>query len=261
MNNFKQLASPEVTEVVANYVHSPLRFSEPPSVSADGEWMNKKETIEFGFAPEVEALTDALVVKAREMACEDLGVGEVPDTVERTLREASWRLALKYYARDGWESAVLHVYNELSTGVIRVINRLELLLLKRLDWKLPFQEAADLLPSVLERQIDRLHLLITRANTAASDERTRFYAGDSSEKTAVRALVLPQWLLILQDLRRAELKALQLAADMPPVLGSLFERSGPRDLSAFEADAKRLLKKRPVRYRSAPTAPPPVKAT
>lgn len=230
-------SSPFTHKIVEEYLKS-QRFAEKRE--GDQTWLMKKEVVEHGFSPEVEALTDALVCTAKEMmhVGEELGEKEF-----RLLQETSWRIALKFYARDGWDSACREVYSHLCYNSVHLLNSLEVPLLEHLGWKLPFQLAEKFFPEVLQRQIDRLDGALREASREATEKRVAFHKDEATEGEAVQAIMLEQWIIYMREFRRKELKgehgelAFRTLDDV--ARNGLFQ--------VFEERARRVLKKRPVR--------------
>lgn len=225
----------ECMKAIAPYLLSPLLFSYPPKPTRDGWWMTQKEAIEYGFAPEVEALTEALVDK--------ITTETMTEKTRLLMQETAWRIALKFYTRDGIEGAVAYIYRSMSSEAVDTLNRAEVVVLDYLSWSLPFEEAARAFPQVLQRQVDRLTPLIVAATRLAADERARYQSGESTEGVALGFSMYSLWLRYLQERRREEAEALKTAPDTVPLEVEWRDLKSIRD---FEQQARRMMKKRPM---------------
>lgn len=227
--------SPYTSRIVQDYLKT-KRFAE----DRDGNkaWLVRKEMVEYGFSPEVEALTDALVQTARET------MHDLSDQGHRLLQETCWRIAVKFYARDAWENACREVYNHLVFHSADLLNRLEVPLLDQLGWQLPFDRARELLPQVIERQVARLDDALREASREAAEKRSAFHRNEATEEEAVQAIMYEQWIIFMREYRRQELRA---EGGDELAFRTLSASARRAVFPQFEETAKRMLKKRPVR--------------
>lgn len=244
--------TPSTFTLLTKYLASDGRYAPPPSHESSLVWLAKKDYIEEGFSPEIQALTSALVDRARSLLRE---TEQPTDRIDDLLQEAMWRVAVKFYSQAAWDHAEQHIYIHLSPSVLTVLARIELEMLQRMGWRLPFDEAARRIPGILEDHIRLIDWHLPTASQFAMTERIRFHAARGGgvadertlaamEQTAVLAAQHHQWLVNTRALRVHELANVRAAEEGLPVLGRL-QTSADLQEQLDPAAPVRMLRKRP----------------
>lgn len=211
---------------LTRFLASEDRYAPPATDESTLVWMEQKDYIEWGFSPEIQAMTDALLDRARSLLRET----ETPtDRIVGLLREAMWRVAVKFYSQDAWDKADRYIYSQVSAHVPEILAGIELEMLNRMGWRLPFEEAARRIPDVLEDHIRRIDWYLPTAAQFAMTQRLRFHAARRAggptaaalEQAAMHATAHHNWLVEIRARRVHELATARADQRGLPMLGCL----------------------------------------
>lgn len=231
-----------------------LRLSEPPPselpptpaieqyvysrVDLFGASLFEKEAMEMGYSAEVEALTEATYKKytgALEASLDDF--------VRGLFWEACWRIALKFHSLDGY----FNMYFQYKKDPVRrqYLNQLESIVLDRLDWTLPLEEANRSLPIVLRRHVDKISSMSDAQQKIVKSLREN----DTSQEVLRNSCIVQLALDRLRDVRAMELVLVEDKVDRQEQVAvrTRLDRLLNESHEELQRRAERMVKKRPSR--------------